>query len=130
MKVFGSQAQLFDTNGQPVTLVSMKNLHNTSLDAQHWVPGLSNGADVIVAGPDWIGRDAGFRLLTLGDTGCRGGKPRDRSFQNCTGWETYDDWPFEQISSVGAIIAPNLVMHVGDFRYFQENSLRTDTWQL
>jgi hypothetical protein len=130
MKVLGSQAQLFYTNGQPVTLVSMKNLHNTSLDAQHWVPGPSNGADVIVAGPDWIGRDAGFRLLTLGDTGCCGGKPRDRSFQNCTRWETYDDWPFEQISSVGAIIAPDLVIHVGDFRYFQENSLRTDTWQL
>ena len=123
----GVQAQLFDTAGQPVKLVSMMNLHNHSLDAANWVAGPSNGEPIVVAGADWIGRNAAFQLLTLGDTGCRGG-----GRQNCSDWQGSDDWPLRQIAGVGAQLAPDLVIHVGDFRYFRENTpgYTTDTWQL
>ncbi|WP_425074208.1 metallophosphoesterase [Sagittula sp. S175] len=120
-----AQVQLYDTTGVAVVLTSQMNLDNDKVEDGPWQPGPSNGVAVVVAGAAWIGRDATFKLLTLGDTGCRGGR-----HQNCGHWRGKDGWPLPQIASVGAEQAPDLVIHVGDFRYFHENALRQDSWAL
>ena len=57
------------------------------------------------------------RIVLIGDTGCRI-KTGDDVFQSC------DDpakWPFAQIAGVAAALAPDLVLHVGDYHY-RENA--------
>ena len=130
------QSQLYDQLGNPVSLYSLINRHNHELDQQgyskpgkYWVSGPSNGKEAVVAGKKWIERNSTIKLLTLGDTGCRGGDVSRRG-QNCEKWKGYGDWPFPELSQVGEQVKPDLVIHVGDYRYFHEHKLRKDSWQL
>lgn len=49
------------------------------------------------------------RIVVIGDTGCRLTNGED---QGCTG-----EWPFPAIAEAAARMAPDLVIHVGDFYY-------------
>ncbi len=76
------------------------------------------------SGPESIGNKHKNEIVmvTMGDTGCRGSK--DQS--NCL--PDSPDWPFhELINTAASKINPDLVIHVGDFRYFQEGK-SADTW--
>ena len=42
-----------------------------------WEPGPSDGQAVILSGPASIGQNTELRMVTLGDTGCRGGGEQD-----------------------------------------------------
>lgn len=63
-------------------------------------------------------------MVTLGDTGCK-----IQSGQNCN-WsykEIANWWPFPNIIQNAAKADPDLVIHVGDYRYYNEN-VTPDTW--
>src|SRR5438477_1993449 len=53
------------------------------------------------------------RIVVIGDTGCRM-KLSDRIFQACNDAR---QWPFAQIAAAAAAAAPDLVIHVGDYHY-------------
>ncbi len=57
------------------------------------------------------------RIAVIGDTGCRI-KVSDNVFQNC---DDPAQWPFERIAEAVAALAPDLVVHVGDYHY-RENA--------
>jgi len=96
--------------------------------------GASDGAEVIVKGPAWIGgaRSAGASrsdlvMITLGDTGCRGkpeGQTSGRKVQACDS----SSWPLAGMAADAATMNPDLVIHVGDYRYFLEDNVSTDSW--
>lgn len=124
----GEQAQLYDATGVPVLLSSKSNLGNKLADLTDpdmWKPGASNGKKIIVAGPDWIGRSGSLITITLGDTGCRGGHR-----QTCDTWQGSTSWPFAKLAQLAAERQPDLVIHVGDYRYFEENQITDDSWTL
>jgi hypothetical protein len=89
---------------------------------------------VTVSGPAKIGTQykdkAGneeIRIVTLGDTGCKG-----QSGQICTGTNA-SSWPFETIllSAVPKVSPPDVAIHVGDYRYYYEPGsfpATHDTW--
>lgn len=58
-------------------------------------------------------------MVSLGDSGCR-----NNSEQQC-GPST---WPFQAIAQQAAVLNPDLVLHVGDYRYANKNS--NDIWNL
>lgn len=53
------------------------------------------------------------RVVVLGDTGCRM-KSTDRLFQACNDPAL---WPFAAVADAAAAVAPDLVIHVGDYHY-------------
>jgi hypothetical protein len=53
------------------------------------------------------------RIVVLGDTGCRI-KVADRIFQACN---DPAQWPFAAVAGAAADAAPDLVIHVGDYHY-------------
>lgn len=57
------------------------------------------------------------RIVVLGDTGCRM-KKADNAWQACIDNE---EWPFRAVADAAAAMAPDLVIHVGDFHY-RENA--------
>jgi hypothetical protein len=57
------------------------------------------------------------RIVVLGDTGCRT-KLSDGAFQSCNDPAA---WPFAAVADAAASIAPDLVIHVGDYHY-RENA--------
>jgi len=59
-----------------------------------------------------------LRSVTLGDTGCRGAGDG----QDCNA-----SWPLSTISKSAVQQNPDLVLHVGDYRYYYEGS-SPDTW--
>ncbi len=60
------------------------------------------------------------RIVVLGDTGCRM-KASDRAFQACN---DVAQWPFAAVAAAAARVAPDLVIHVGDYHY-RENACPT-----
>lgn len=56
-------------------------------------------------------------IVVLGDTGCRI-KISDNAFQACS---DPAQWPFPAIANAAAAVAPDLVIHVGDYHY-RENA--------
>lgn len=93
-----------------------------------FTPGAADGSEVVVYGPRSIGsrNSDGLVAVTLGDTGCRGlpesGSSRDRQTCDPTGW------PLAELSSAAAALKPDLVLHVGDYRYFLEETVSADSW--
>lgn len=83
-----------------------------------------SGPDVTFSGPAAIGsknKDE-IVMITLGDTGCRGKKGQP----HCS--TSNADWPFYKLIQVAATdYEPDFVIHVGDYRYFQEG-YSADTW--
>lgn len=75
-------------------------------------------------GPNKIGRQHKngttpvLKSVTLGDTGCRG----KNDGQDCQ-----YDWPLQTIAKSALAQSPDLVVHVGDYRYFYEGT-SPDTW--
>ena len=53
------------------------------------------------------------RIVVIGDTGCRI-KTSDNVFQAC---EDSAQWPFAAVASAAAAAKPDLVIHVGDYHY-------------
>jgi hypothetical protein len=51
------------------------------------------------------------RIVVLGDTGCR---IKDSYVQRCN---DPDGWPFGRVAAAAASLAPDLVLHVGDYHY-------------
>ncbi len=107
--------------------------------ANGYVPGPSDGKPVIVKGPAWIGSNGELRLISLGDTGCRGrpSHASSRQKQYCDSQAGRDSWPLAPLSTGAANLdlngtqrPPDLVVHVGDYRYFYENEITTDRWDL
>lgn len=76
-----------------------------------------------LAGPASVGgRHAdGIKVVSLGDTGCRG----DADQPHCGLAD--DDWRFDDIAKAAATEQPDLVLHVGDYRYYGEGST-PDNW--
>lgn len=63
-------------------------------------------------------------LITFGDSGCRG----DDLQPDCRLDGT--DWPLSKLSKIASTeINPDLVIHLGDYRYFQAG-LSADTWKM
>ena len=61
------------------------------------------------------------RIVVVGDTGCRM-KKADNVWQACVDNEA---WPFRAVASAAAAMAPDLVIHVGDYHY-RENACPPD----
>ena len=57
------------------------------------------------------------RIVVIGDTGCRM-KKTDDAWQACL---DKDAWPFQTLADAAAAMAPDLVIHVGDYHY-RENA--------
>lgn len=57
------------------------------------------------------------RIVVIGDTGCRM-KKTDNAWQACL---DKDAWPFQTLADAAAAMAPDLVIHVGDYHY-RENA--------
>lgn len=57
------------------------------------------------------------RIVLIGDTGCRM-KKADNAWQACLDQK---EWPFRTIAESAAAMAPDLVLHVGDYHY-RENA--------
>jgi hypothetical protein len=57
------------------------------------------------------------RIVVIGDSGCRI-KVTDNVFQDCNNAAT---WPFATVAATAAALAPDLVIHVGDYHY-RENA--------
>ncbi|MCY7387093.1 MAG: metallophosphoesterase [Burkholderiales bacterium] len=57
------------------------------------------------------------RIIVIGDTGCRM-KRADNAWQACLDQK---EWPFRTIADAAAAMAPDLVIHVGDYHY-RENA--------
>ena len=53
------------------------------------------------------------RIVVIGDTGCRI-KTSDNVFQAC---DDSAQWPFAAVAAAAAAAAPDLVIHVGDYHY-------------
>ncbi|MFT7772073.1 MAG: metallophosphoesterase [Herbaspirillum sp.] len=53
------------------------------------------------------------RILVIGDTGCRL-KASEREFQPC---DDASGWPFPRVLARALALAPDLVIHVGDYHY-------------
>jgi hypothetical protein len=51
------------------------------------------------------------RVLLFGDTGCR---MDTTTLQNC---DDPSSWPFSNLAKIGAQLAPDLVIHMGDYQY-------------
>jgi hypothetical protein len=102
---------------------------------QGFAPGPSDGAPVVVKGGAAIGARGARRLVVaaLGDTGCRGvpagwEKPQltegDRErLQRMTQPCDPQNWPLAELAAAAAAQAPDLVIHVGDYRYFLEDEV-------
>lgn len=123
--------------GQPATLSSQINAGSYVKDGifyadRHhktvapWTAGPSNGQAVSVKGPASIGQDGELTLVSLGDTGCRGipdpKKPTSRHNQACESSDGSDPWPLAWLAGASANLQPDLVIHVGDYRYFFEKN--------
>ena len=61
------------------------------------------------------------RIVVVGDTGCRM-KKADKAWQACRDEE---QWPFRVVADSAAAMAPDLVIHVGDYHY-RENPCPPD----
>ncbi len=61
------------------------------------------------------------RIVVVGDTGCRM-KKADNVWQACLDNEA---WPFRAVAEAAAAMAPDLVIHVGDYHY-RENACPPD----
>ncbi len=59
-------------------------------------------------------------MVSIGDSGCR-----NNTDQVC---DYFVQWPFQAIAEQAATLEPDLVLHVGDYRYANKNS--DDTWNL
>lgn len=82
------------------------------------------GAVVRFPGPYEVGRKrpGEIVMVTTGDTGCRG----DEEQSQCKDRST--DWPFHRLVRIAAAeFNPDLVVHVGDYRYYHEGDT-PDTW--
>ncbi len=58
-------------------------------------------------------KEAPRRIVVIGDTGCRM-KKADNAWQACLDQK---EWPFRSIADAAAAMAPDLVIHVGDYHY-------------
>ena len=85
---------------------------------------------VTFSGPYSIGRKQApareIKMVTLGDTGC---KVQDQQDCNWSYARKSNWWPLATIVQNAAKAKPDLVIHVGDFRYYRENQ-SPDTWRL
>jgi len=61
-------------------------------------------------------------IVVFGDTGCR---MKDQEQQNCG---DIADWPFPKIAQTIAAVHPDLLVHVGDYYYRENNCLATLTY--
>ena len=66
-------------------------------------------------------------MVSIGDTGCRG-KQAGHGQQDCETTAGGDGWPFPELSTTAAASNPDLVIHVGDYRYFYEHDNSTTAW--
>lgn len=58
-------------------------------------------------------------MVSIGDSGCRNNRD-----QQCGSFE----WPFQAIAEQAATLSPDVVLHLGDYRYANKNS--NDSWHL
>ncbi|WP_257596356.1 metallophosphoesterase [Parerythrobacter lacustris] len=89
-----------------------------STAATIWENGTDSGVRVALPGPHKLGRrhtsahgQPELLIATLGDSGCRGAQKG----QDCS-----SDWPFQQITQSAASSSPDLFIHVGDYRYYEQ----------
>ncbi len=85
-----------------------------------WLPDGTAGPVISFPSLHAVGRNPNkmMQMVTVGDTGCR-----DNSQQSCS---SADTWPFEALATEAAKLAPDFVLHVGDYRY--SNKGHSDTW--
>lgn len=123
--------------GTPARLTSLQPLGDSAATVgKTHAPGPADAAEVRLWGAASIGTrrpDGELVAVSLGDTGCRGepvgaGKPnptpadaarlaRDR--QACDP----ASWPLAELAVAAAALAPDLAIHVGDYRYFLEDEV-------
>lgn len=93
-----------------------------------WTPadgsGASSGSEVYLPGPYSVGRKRSgtITMVSIGDTGCRA----ESSQPHCN--LDAEDWPYHQLAQMAAADNPDLVIHVGDYRYYDEGNT-PDTWE-
>ena len=87
----------------------------------------ADGKTVTVAGPASIGQNGALTMVSIGDTGCRG-KQAGHGQQDCETTAGGDGWPFPELSTTAAASNPDLVIHVGDYRYFYEHDNSRTAW--
>ena len=121
-------------NGAMAVLTSQISYSDASGDPKDWTwqDGPSDGAEIIVKGPAWIGSRDTLNLLSIGDTGCRGvpAAASSRQQQNCDNTAGRGDWPLQLLSEAAASEPADLVIHVGDYRYYYEDVITQDSWDL
>lgn len=95
---------------------------------KNYTSGKADNVHVVVFGPQSIGRRQKGKIsaISLGDTGCRGLPTNGsaRMMQACD----EKSWPLSTIAESAAALNPDLVLHVGDYRYFLEEEVSTDSW--
>lgn len=105
------------TNSQPVKLWQEADGSGSATGpiAQFW-------------GPASVGRKNNGELvmISMGDTGCRHVEKEGRGYQPDCG-ENSADWPFYALITEAAQQNPDLVVHVGDYRY-RDEGIKPDTW--
>jgi hypothetical protein len=121
-------------NGAAVRLTSKISYSDQSADPSGWIwqEGPSNNQPVIVKGPAWIGAGDALTMVTLGDTGCRGFPQgvSERKQQNCENKTGESDWPLATLAQAAAGHRTDMVIHVGDYRYYYEDEIDQDSWDL
>ncbi|WNO10035.1 metallophosphoesterase [Teredinibacter sp. KSP-S5-2] len=90
--------------------------------------GKADNSFAMVYGPGSIGqRQKGeITAISIGDTGCRG-LPKNSSARMMQACDE-KSWPLSTIAESAAALNPDLVLHVGDYRYFLEEEVSTDSW--
>ncbi len=66
-------------------------------------------------------------MVSIGDTGCRGKQP-EHGQQDCETTAGGDAWPLPELAAQAAKNNLDLVIHVGDYRYFYEHDNGTTEW--
>jgi hypothetical protein len=138
-----TQAQLFHkADGSAAVLYSKINegseFNDQNADLSKLPSGKADGKPVIVAGPASIGQHGDLTMVTLGDTGCKGkdfSSDGNRQYQLCEDVAAPASWPFASLADRASQPdaqgrTPDLVVHVGDYRYFFEKTGPADSWNL
>lgn len=102
--------------GHPVSIAVLKPVAAVTSGMQTLVSGQQQ---VEFPGPHNVGRkyDAEIRIIGIGDTGCRDDSACQPDVEN-----------IYQVAAGAAAENPDLVFHVGDFRYIEENNFGSNKW--
>jgi len=117
-------------DGQGITSATLHDTTSAVVQASMRQPvGAAKHVPVSFPGPDPVGRSGkGLRMAVFGDSGCRG--PGGRGGQPCSGdpARQSDAWVFPDLidDSILPANVPDVVLHVGDYRY-RDQSYRTST---